>query len=324
MINNNYNCVNCKNQLLIREEELYCNNCKSKYTIHDNIPVLLKANLDSFKESEANFHNKEAENFSNKNRKYSYRVSKYHDDYLSEFKYLPKGSSVLEIGCGGGIESLRLSELGMKIYVSDISVGMVKKAKSLLTNSSQDNSINFLVCDAEELPFGDNSVDSILIVASLHHLPNPDIFFQEARRVLKPDGLMVVGFEPNRWPYYTVYPFMRFIGKFIKKTSKREDDVSIGDIETEGFLKKDFEMFISSHEFVKIRVQRIWYINGFVHTALARLNKDRSPDKLIDLPEFLQKLLVGIDEIISFVPLINVFCWHWNVIMRKKNVDEKS
>lgn len=318
MINNNYNCVTCKNQLVILGDKLICYSCKSEFFIDDNIPILLKAHLDSFKESEANFHNKEAENFSNKNRKYSFRVSKYHDDYLSEFKYLPKGSSVLEIGCGGGIESLRLSELGMKIYVSDISVGMVKKAKSVLTNSSEINVINFLVCDAEELPFGDNSVDSILIVASLHHLPNPDIFFLEARRVLKPNGLLVIGFEPNRWPYYTVYPFMRFIGKFIKKTSKREDDVSIGDIETEGFLKKDFERFITFNDFEKIRVQRIWYINGFVHTALARLNKNRSPEMLIDLPHFIQKFIVAIDEIISFVPLINVFCWHWNVIMRKK------
>lgn len=318
MMSNNYICVTCKNQLVILDQELICNGCQSKFLIDNSIPVLLKSNLDSFKESEANFHDKEAENFSNKNRKYSFRVSKYHDDYLSEFNYLNKGSSVLEIGCGGGIESLRLSELGMNIYVSDISVGMVKKAKSVLTNTKENNLINFLVCDAEELPFGDNSIDSILIVASLHHLPNPKAFFLEADRVLKPNGLLVIGFEPNRWPYYTVYPFMRFIGKFIKKTSKREDDVSIGDIETEGFLKRDFDKFITFNDFVKIRVQRIWYINGFVHTALARLNKDRSPDRLIDLPHFIQKIIVTIDEIISFVPGINFYCWHWNVIMRKK------
>lgn len=312
-----FKCVVCKSELIFITNKINCSNCDCLYEVENDIPILLKDNLEPFKESEANFHNKEAENFSDKNRKNSIRVYKYHDDYLKEFEKLNKGSLVLEIGCGGGIESYRLSKIGLNILVSDISIGMVSKAKSIIENPNDNGSINFLVCDAEDLPFSDNTIDSILIVASLHHLPNPDKFFVEASRVLKPGGLLVVGFEPNRWPYYTVYPFMRFIGKFIKKSSLREEDVSIGDIETEGFVKRDFVNFINKNNFDKIRIQRIWYINGFIHTALARLNKNRGIENTIDLPKVVQSFIIIVDEIISYIPLLNKLCWHWNVILKK-------
>ena len=319
---NNYSCVNCKRKLILNNNIYSCVNCKINFLVKNDISILLNSSLDSFKESEALFHDKEAENFSDKNRKNSIRVSKYHDDYLLYFEKLNKGSLVLEIGCGGGIESYRLSKIGLNIMVSDISIGMVKKAKSIIQNDLNDDSINFLVCDAEDLPFSNNSIDSILIVASLHHLPNPDIFFREASRVLKPEGLLVIGFEPNRWPYYTVYPFMRLIGKFLKKTSRREDDVSIGDIETEGFVRKDFTNFVAHNNLEITRIQRIWFINGFVHTALARLNKNRNVDDIIDIPDSLQRFIIIIDQLISYIPIINNLCWHWNIILKNKSDDK--
>ena len=45
-----------------------------------------------------------------------------------------------------------------------------------------------IVCDIEQLPFKDNSVDLILNIAVLEHVPNPDKVVKEIHRVLKKKG----------------------------------------------------------------------------------------------------------------------------------------
>jgi hypothetical protein len=73
---------------------------------------------------------------------------------------------------------------------------------------------------------------------------SPEKFFKKATRVLKSGVLLVIGFEPNRWPYFTVYPALRLLGRLIYSgTRKNAEDVSIGDMETEGFVAKDFKRF---------------------------------------------------------------------------------
>src|SRR5512139_410032 len=48
-----------------------------------------------------------------------------------------------------------------------------------------------LVCDAQQLPFGDASFANIVMVDVLHHVGSPLRFLQEAERVLKPDGRLI-------------------------------------------------------------------------------------------------------------------------------------
>jgi SAM-dependent methyltransferase len=55
-----------------------------------------------------------------------------------------------------------------------------------------------IVCDIEDLPFEDNSIDVILNIAVLEHVPNPQKVMDEIHRVLKPDGIV-----------YTAFPFMQ-------------------------------------------------------------------------------------------------------------------
>jgi SAM-dependent methyltransferase len=55
-----------------------------------------------------------------------------------------------------------------------------------------------LTCNAENLPFRDNSVDVIMNVAILEHVPNPEKVVEEIYRVLKPGGIV-----------YSFFPFMQ-------------------------------------------------------------------------------------------------------------------
>jgi SAM-dependent methyltransferase len=47
------------------------------------------------------------------------------------------------------------------------------------------------VCDAQRLPFADNSFANIVLVDVLHHLERPARFFAEAARVLEPQGRLI-------------------------------------------------------------------------------------------------------------------------------------
>ncbi|MCL2640206.1 MAG: class I SAM-dependent methyltransferase, partial [Phycisphaerales bacterium] len=49
-----------------------------------------------------------------------------------------------------------------------------------------------LVADAMALPFADGSLDNIVMMDVLHHVPFPLRFFTEAQRVLRPGGRIVM------------------------------------------------------------------------------------------------------------------------------------
>src|SRR5204862_217097 len=54
-------------------------------------------------------------------------------------------------------------------------------------------------CDAQELPFPDDSFDLVFGHAVLHHLPDLDVAFREFRRVLKPGGRVAFCGEPSEY-----------------------------------------------------------------------------------------------------------------------------
>ncbi len=62
-----------------------------------------------------------------------------------------------------------------------------------------------LVCDAQLLPFAAASFDNIVMFDVLHHLERPRRFFEEAQRVLRSGGRIVMAepaITPLSWPVY--------------------------------------------------------------------------------------------------------------------------
>lgn len=97
------------------------------------------------------------------------------------------GTRVLDVGCGPRPLHCR----GLLDYVGlDISPASLREAKRMFPDRE------FVAADAELLPFRDASFHRILCFGSLHHLPSPHCFLEEARRCLKIAGLYI-GYEPN-------------------------------------------------------------------------------------------------------------------------------
>jgi ubiquinone/menaquinone biosynthesis C-methylase UbiE len=105
----------------------------------------------------------------------------------------------LEIGAGTGYFSLNLLRAGVigEAVATDISPGMLGKLERSADELGL--SVETAACEAEELPFDDDSFDLVFGHAVLHHLPDLDGAFREFRRVLRPGGVVAFCGEPSRY-----------------------------------------------------------------------------------------------------------------------------
>lgn len=110
---------------------------------------------------------------------------------------LPKIGRSLELGAGTGYFTLNLLREGLieEATCSDIAPGMLKALDANAASLGLD--VNTVVCDAEDLPFDDDSFDLVLGHAVLHHIPNLGQAWKEIHRVLRPGGIAVFAGEPS-------------------------------------------------------------------------------------------------------------------------------
>jgi ubiquinone/menaquinone biosynthesis C-methylase UbiE len=99
-------------------------------------------------------------------------------------KHIKKEDKVLEIGCGSG-NILKLIN-SKNIYGLDISPKMIEFCKKTIPHG------NFISGDAENLPYEDNFFDKVIISEVLYYLPDLEKAMEEAKRVLKKEGLLLI------------------------------------------------------------------------------------------------------------------------------------
>ncbi len=89
---------------------------------------------------------------------------------------------VLEVGCGLGSTAGIVRERGGDVVAIDVSRDRVEVA--------QKDGVTVSLGDAQRLAFSDGVFDFVLCINVLEHLPEPERFLVEARRSLRPGGLM--------------------------------------------------------------------------------------------------------------------------------------
>ena len=101
--------------------------------------------------------------------------------------------SLLDVGCGIGGSSLYLAEKfqaqATGITLSPVQMNRATERAGELGLTSQSE---FLVANAQAMPFTDNSFDLVWSLESGEHMPDKGKFIQECYRVLKPGGKMIV------------------------------------------------------------------------------------------------------------------------------------
>src|SRR5512143_3349688 len=101
------------------------------------------------------------------------------------------GGRVLEVGVGTGI-SLPLYAPHVRIFGTDISEAMLKKAKQRVSELRLKNVEGLAVMDAEKLEFPDNSFDVVMAQYVVTAVPNPEAALDEFARVLRPGGELII------------------------------------------------------------------------------------------------------------------------------------
>jgi phosphatidylethanolamine/phosphatidyl-N-methylethanolamine N-methyltransferase len=101
------------------------------------------------------------------------------------------GGRVLEVGVGTGI-SLPLYSPNLRIFGTDISEAMLKKAKQRVAEAHLKNIEGLAVMDAEKLEFPDNSFDVVMAQYVVTAVPNPEAALDEFARVVRPGGELII------------------------------------------------------------------------------------------------------------------------------------
>jgi len=120
--------------------------------------------------------------------------SSYDGRFTQEFKevlartvHLSKGDKVLDVACGNGtLLAMLASKEDIAGFGVDISDQMIAEARHRYPE------MEFFTASCEELPFGSESIDVIMVSSSYHHFPDVDAFAVEAKRVLKSGGQVYI------------------------------------------------------------------------------------------------------------------------------------
>jgi demethylmenaquinone methyltransferase / 2-methoxy-6-polyprenyl-1,4-benzoquinol methylase len=111
------------------------------------------------------------------------------------------GQLILDVAAGTGTSSEPFAERGAMVIPSDLSFGM------LLVGKQRRPSLSFVAADALQLPYADASFDAVTISFGLRNVEDTAAALSEMRRVIKPDGALVVcEFSTPTWgPFRTLY-----------------------------------------------------------------------------------------------------------------------
>jgi ubiquinone/menaquinone biosynthesis C-methylase UbiE len=103
---------------------------------------------------------------------------------------------LLEVGFGPGVIVRNLSRRAPEGHVAgvDASPVMVEQARARCTAAIRSGRVDLCLGSAESLPFADNRFDKALAINSMQVWQEPAAGLREIRRVLKPGGLVALGF----------------------------------------------------------------------------------------------------------------------------------
>jgi len=99
--------------------------------------------------------------------------------------------AIADLGAGEGAFSLLLAQRASKVIAVDTSEKMLDVGREQALRVGVAN-IEFRIGDMEEVPIEDASVDLVFFSQSLHHALHPERAVQEAWRILRPGGRVVI------------------------------------------------------------------------------------------------------------------------------------
>jgi len=109
---------------------------------------------------------------------------------------------VLEVACGTGQGLGYLKKKAKKVVGGDFDGKIVRLAQQYYKDR-----VEIIQLDAHELPFANRSFDVIICYEALYYLRNPERFLAESGRVLRENGVLILGTANKDWPGFNPSPY---------------------------------------------------------------------------------------------------------------------
>jgi ArsR family transcriptional regulator len=98
---------------------------------------------------------------------------------------------IADLGAGEGAFALLLAERATKVIAVDNSARMIEVGREQARSHGIAN-VEYRLGDMEEVPIADGAVDLVFFSQSLHHALHPERAVEEAWRILRPGGRIVI------------------------------------------------------------------------------------------------------------------------------------
>ena len=113
-----------------------------------------------------------------------------------------KDKVVLDIGCGAGGKTIYYASKGVKeITGIEILEKYRNEAENLAMNYNLQDKFKFVQGDASNMPFEEETFDTIIMNDAMEHVDQPEMVLRECYRVLKKNGKLYLNFPPYNHPY---------------------------------------------------------------------------------------------------------------------------
>lgn len=108
--------------------------------------------------------------------------------YVFAAQFINSGADILDIATGSGYGASYLAGKGARNVVgADLDPEII----SIATTGFSKPNLTFILSNAEELPFSDESFDIVCSMGTIDHLWNPDKFLTDSRRILRNGGCFI-------------------------------------------------------------------------------------------------------------------------------------
>jgi len=138
-----------------------------------------------------------------------------------EIAHIQPEDKVIDIGCGRGEIVFQAASQGAHVIGIDFSDSAIKIACNIREKHKEDikSRTEFFCCNAEKLKFDDNFFDKVFLLDVVEHLSKSELrtVLFEIKRVLKPEGKLIIHTSPNVWTRNYGYWLKSFVFLLLKR-----------------------------------------------------------------------------------------------------------
>ena len=149
----------------------------------------------------------------------------YKSEILALRDLIPAAGMGLEVGVGTGR------------FAAPLGIGMGVEPAKAMADMARQRGIDVREAKAEALPFRDESFDFVLMVTTICFLEDPLQALAEAKRVIRPGGLIIIGMIDRNSPIGKDYERKKATSKFYKYARFLSVDQVMGWLESLDFDK---------------------------------------------------------------------------------------